>query len=481
MNFVFITLDTQRGDRLGCQGYWREDISPNIDRIAAEGVRFKDFWASGMPTGPGFSCIHSGLNCITHRFYLTPWDRPNRLNFDDSIPVLSEYFLDNGYKTAAVDNLINFAGHMKQYTRGYNFYMNPCSNSGITHARTTADEVNALALPWIRQHAAEKDKPFFMWIHYWDPHTPYNHPTEWRNHYRHKAGSAEGLHTVKTKAGYDYVPGWGAADRIEEGDGYAGVRDGELGHDLYDEEVRYMDNAVGEVYRALEEAGALDDTCICVTSDHGEELGQHRDAYWGHKYLYAPNCYLPLILRYPPRLPQGKVVEGLAQHVDIVPTLLDLAGIDDIEPGGHGQDARLGGEDAGRLYKRDFDGHSLLPMIESGAPGRPFTFTEGGNNWVYFRSVMKDGWRLIWHAAEEGVYELYNFADDPAELYDQVDKEPAKRDELIALLDETVAQALDGAWDPIPRAGAPFSWPLQYYLQTSLGLDRLPGPPPKIG
>lgn len=448
MNFVFIVLDTQRGDRLGCQGYWREDVSPNIDRIAAEGVRFPDFYASAIPTGPGFSSLHSGLMPIHHRFYLTPWDEPNRISFDDDIPVAAEIFRDADFTTCAADNLINFRTHMKQFVRGYRYYLNSTPPRTM-HAWLTADDTNSVALPWI-EHFAPKAEPFFMFIHYWDPHTPYNHPEEWRNYYSHTQGSTEGLHTVSTGAGYDYVPGWGAAHQINEGRAYGAKKGLALGHDLYDEEIRYVDDAVGKVYDALEKAGVLDDTCIVITSDHGEELGQHDDN-WGHKYLYESTVSLPLIIRCPKALPQGKVVEGVAQQVDVLPTMLDLAGVDTSE-------LRM-------------DGHSLVPQINGEAPGRPYVFIEGGNNWLYDRALLEDGWKLIKHYWKDEV-ELYNVVDDPAEIYDLSKKEAARCEAMEKRLVDIVIEQLDGAADPIPRAGAPFTWPLQNFMQVSQGHGR---------
>jgi arylsulfatase len=454
MNFVFIVLDTLRGDRLGCYDYWRKDISPRIDRIAAEGVRFTQCYASGIPTGAGFSCLHTGLTCCKHRFYLTPWGEPNVINFDDRIPMAADFFLDNGYTTAAVDNLVNFGAHMKQFCRGYNYYLNCTPVSLSFHHHVTADQVNAMALPWLRANG--KEKPFFLWLHYWDPHNPYNHPTESRGHYRHTKYSTEGLPKVATKAGYEFVPGWGAAHRIDEGDSYGEKCKEDLSHDYYDEEVRYVDDRVGKVYDTLSELGILEDTCVVIASDHGEELGQHHQ-YWLHKYLYESTNYLPLIVRYPKRIPAGKIVDGFVQQIDIVPTMLDLAGI---EP----RMRRLEGPgDPAR-----FDGHSLMPMIRGEAAGRPFAFTEGGANWQYSRSLlMPDGWKIIWHAYKDEV-ELYNVHDDPAEIVNLADREIAKRDELLSMLKAHVEELLAGRTDMIPRAGSEHDWPLQYFTEVLL-------------
>ena len=454
MNFVFVTIDTLRADRLGCYGYWRDDISPHIDQIAREGVLFSQHYASGIPTGPGFSCLHSGLTCARHKFYLTPWGGPNIINFDDRITTMGDFFLNAGFRTAAVDNLINFGSHMKQFCRGYNYYMNCTEISLGYHHWVTADQVNDMALPWLRENGKKKDKPFFLWIHYWDPHNPYNHPDSFRNHYHHKKYSTHDLHKVKTNAGYEYVPGWGAAHQIDEGDGYSKRSGDKLNHDFYDEEIRYVDDRLGKVYDLLRELDILDDTCIVITSDHGEELGQHHH-YWLHKYLYESTIRVPLMVRYPRQFPQDKVIDGFVQQIDILPTLINLAGI----------------EPRNRTIQEPsdiatFDGQSVLPMIQGETGGRPYAFTEGGANWEYSRSLLlPDGWKIIWQAYKNQS-ELYNVKDDLAEIIDLGEKEPEKRETLSNKLNEVVADLLNGAFDPIPRAGAEHVWPLQYFMQV---------------
>ena len=119
INCMLFVIDTLRDDHLSCYGYFR-DTSPNIDRLAKEGVLFKDAHASAIPTGPGFTSIITGLSPIHHHFYLTPWNLPNLIGFDDAIPTLPEIIQDSigGYTTAAFDNLINFSSHMDHFCKG---------------------------------------------------------------------------------------------------------------------------------------------------------------------------------------------------------------------------------------------------------------------------------------------------------------------------------------------------------------------------
>ena len=141
-NILWIVIDTLRADRLGCHGYFRE-TSPTIDRLASEGVLFENHTCSALSTGAAFSCLLSGLPAISHRFYATPAAATNIMSFDDAIPTVPEIIQSNtDYTTVAVDNLVNFAGHMKQTVRGFEFYINVTRDGGFPQPEYTAGEAN---------------------------------------------------------------------------------------------------------------------------------------------------------------------------------------------------------------------------------------------------------------------------------------------------------------------------------------------------
>jgi len=441
MNVVLIVIDTLRADHLSCYGYFR-NTSPTIDRLAREGVLFENFYASGIATGPGFTSIVTGRYPTTHKYYITPYDVPNAYQLDDNIPVLAEIMWDNGFVTAAVDNLINFRSHMKHFVRGYEYYMNPTKTSRWVHHHLTADQANNKALPWIRSHSYEK---FFLFIHYWDPHTPYNQPEAYRSVFRQKNGSLEGLEIRRAPAGYDYVPGWGKVGEIVYESGGRSI-------DLYDGEILYVDNAVAQVVEALKEERILDETMIIITSDHGEGLGQH--GLWGHAGLHETIVRVPLIIRFPEKLPKGLRVKEYAQHADIVPTILDYAAVP---------------SDA------EFDGESLRKLVEGGRI-RDFAVCETWGE----RCIISGEWKLIVHypielkildevfpppipryhfepaktvsqkmvvKGERG-YELYNLKRDPMETVNLADDEPDILKELEKKLDEWVKSKV-GEDDPM--------------------------------
>ncbi len=419
MNIVMFVIDTLRADHLGCYGYFR-NTSPTIDSLAAEGVRFSDSHATAVATGPGFTSIITGLSPIHHKFYLTPFNIPNAINFDDDIPTLAEMIWDNGgYTTAAFDNLMNFRSHMKQFVRGYEYYVNVTRTSRWVHHHVVGGEVNKRLIPWIHNH---KDEQFFLFVHYWDPHTPYNQPPSYRKLFKYE--SVSDLEEKTAPSGYDYVQGWGTSEEIVKPVSERGVKGWpsaqEYPIDLYDGEVRYTDELIKEVLAALDVAGTLEDTMIILTADHGEQLGQH--GHYGHPGLHEPNIFVPIILWHPPTLPQGKVIEGYVQQSDIVPTVLDVIGA---EP------------------TAELDGKSLMPIIEGKQETREEIFVETNQQ----RAILRGDWKLIRDA--RGDVELYDLHSDPMEVINLADKETAKRKELENALNEWIKMNIpEGATDP---------------------------------
>ncbi|HDH07285.1 MAG TPA: DUF229 domain-containing protein, partial [Thermoproteales archaeon] len=306
----------------------------------------------------------------------------------------------------------------------------------------------ARLIPWIKQHKYEK---FFLFVHYWDPHTPYNQPVGFRHAFKHRKGSLEDLKIIETKAGYKYVPGWGKADEIYEGDENLSI-------DLYDGEILYTDHCISEVLATLEQEDLLDDTLIIVTSDHGEQLGQH--GLYGHAGLHEPVIKIPLIIYYPKKLPKGLRIKEYAQQADIVPTILDLAGI---------------------KVDYKFDGESLLKLVNGGKI-RDYAVSETWGE----RAIVEGDWKLIVHYKKElenprrelkkiiqGVvrkgekgFELYNISDDPAEVINLAEKDEDKLNELLTKLEDWVKQHLKpGEVDPMDILDEYYTpQPLKYQL-----------------
>ena len=426
VNCILIVIDTLRADHLGCYGYFR-DTSPHLDRLAEAGVLFRNFHATAIPTGPGFTSIITGLSPIHHRFYLTPWNLPNLIDFDDSIPTLPQLIQEEigGYTTAAFDNLINFSSPMDQFVRGFEYYVNPSRTAKPIHHHLLGGEVNERLIPWLREHAEE---PFFLFVHYWDPHTPYNQPPQFRTIFQHQPGNLEDLEVRDALAGYSYVPGWGKVGEIWEPQ----PAESRLTIDLYDGEIRYVDSLIGELVETLKGLGLVDRTLLFITSDHGEQLGQH--GTYDHRMLHEAVAFVPLIIWGPGLMPQGQAVEGYLQQADIAPTILSLLGAE-----------------KGNLPC--FDGTDLLPLIEGQGEARSEMFMEDHE----YRAVVQGKWKYMRNYFR-GAEELYDLESDPVEVVNLARKEGARlermRSRLAEWVQENLGQELDPMWEQMARWAA---------------------------
>jgi arylsulfatase len=417
INVVLIVVDTLRADHLGCYGYFR-DTTPCLDRLAREGVLFRDSHASAIPTGPGFSSIITGLSPIHHHLYLTPYNLPNLIDFDDGIPTLPELIQDvvGGYTTAAFDNLINFKSHMGQFVRGFEYYVNASRTAKPIHHHLVGGAINERLIPWLRTHS---ENPFFLFAHYWDPHTPYNQPDQYRAIYHHEPGCLGDLQVREAPAGYSYVPGWGRVGELWE----PALGEAELTLDLYDGEIRYTDHLIQEVVNTLEELGLGSRTVVIVTSDHGEQLGQH--GMYGHGMLHEAVIWVPLIMWGPGSIPAGQIIEGYVQHADIAPTILALLGAEQEE-------------------LPAFDGISLLSCSNGQRSPREEIFIEDH----HYRAVMQGPWKYSLNYFQ-GLEELYDVDSDPMEVVNHSASESGRCDEMRKRLENWVRDNLRGERDPM--------------------------------
>ena len=424
MNVVWFCLDTLRADHLGCYGYFRK-TSPTMDRLAAEGAVFPQSRANAVATGPAFTSMFTGQYALNNEWYLTPFDKPDMINFPDARPVFPEMVLDKGgITTAAFDNLFSFASHMKQFVRGFEYYVNCTGTSRPVHHHLVGGTLNARLLPWIHHH---KDEQFFLFVHYWDPHTPYNQPDEYARPFVHKRGSLDDLEVREAPAGYRYVPGWGTVGQIPGAEGPATfVRDPKSPHkhppciDTYDGEVLYTDHLISQVVNQLADCGILDDTAILINADHGEQLNQHLNV-WGHSGLHDACVFTPTILWRPGLVPAHSKPAGYVHHIDVAPTILDLFGIAPASP---------------------MDGASLLPLVRGETAPRDHYYTES----LAIRAVVRDNWKYICHRMSGD--ELYDLTADPMEAINLIDKEPQRAEALRADLFEWIKRNLGGRNDP---------------------------------
>lgn len=404
-NVLLVTIDTLRADHLSAWGYPRR-TSPFLDEIAAAGVRFSEAQVQWPKTGPSFASIFTATyprdNGIVRRVGIP---------LPDSFRMLAEELRDRGYVTRAV--VANGAlGKDFNFQQGFDEYVEswrrePADGGDATGARHVTDLALELA------EGLDGERPFFLWVHYLDPHFPYVPPPRYRDRFQgdRRAVAATGVEidvhsTLKS--------------RDMGGIGYEQVLDGRS--DLafyvarYDAEIAYADAEIRRLWERLGELGMLENSVTAFTSDHGESLGEHRYFFDHGRFGFQTCLHVPLVLHAPERLDAG-VVETPVGLIDLAPTLLELAGAELPE---------------GRWAQ----GRSLLRHLgaEAERPREPdVVYSEAGyathDNW---QKVVRWGrWKLLmapwehdnrWIGGLRDRFTLYDLETDPGELVDLKDE-----------------------------------------------------------
>jgi arylsulfatase A-like enzyme len=343
-NILLVTVDTLRMDVLGCYGN-SEGITPHIDALAREGTLFTNATSQANVTLPSHTSILTSLylrsHGITHNAVI------RRGGTETTLPGILRM---NGYRTGAfvhalvLDSRFGLEKDFDVYADTYTektFRRMLLMKLGLTglyarHDHSLALHVNELALPWV---IAGGRKPFFAWVHYFDPHEPYNPPEEFRRRF------IEGMTSRIDPASF-------RGSDINEGRLMPGEEDVAFIRGLYRGEVSAVDAAIGELMEALEEKGLLGSTLVIFTADHGEELFDN-EQYVGHqKVMYETVLHVPLLLA-GPSISAGKIVRTPVETRDIPRTITDWLGL---------------------AAAADFEGESLLRGIEremDRAAGRP--------------------------------------------------------------------------------------------------------------
>jgi len=296
-NILLIGIDTLRADALGA---WGRDPSPSpaLDRLAGESDVWLDAYTAFNVTNPSFASILTGLYGKNHGVYdlKTPLPR--------SQTTLAEQLAGAGYDTLALIS----ASHLGDRSSGL--------GQGFAEVHTateqSAAEMNVdTTMDWLASHAG-REKPFFIWLHLFDPHTPHTPPEPYALGFR--PAEVAGLSPVRA-----WVPFRQPGPR--------GFTEPVLGanRDLYFGEVAYLDRQVGRLMDFLESRGLLRNTVVAVVADHGENLGEHGIRF-RHVGLFETTTHVPLMIRWPER--QGRRIAGLVQTLDLYPTLLGAAGLE---------------------------------------------------------------------------------------------------------------------------------------------------------
>lgn len=327
MRIIYFDIDSLRPDHLGCYGYQRA-TSPNIDRVAAQGVRFDNCYVSDAPCLPSRTALWSGrfgihTGVINHGGAAAePFPDGEQRGWSSRLGLTNwmTCLRNVGLTTATVSSFAERHSAFWWYA-GFNEVYN-CGQRGME----TADVVAPLALDWLKRHAREEH--WFLHVNFWDPHTPYRAPAEsvrqfadtslpawYREDIRQQHWRGCGPHSAREVTGFGTEPQPPAVI-----DSLAAARQM---FDGYDAGVHYADEHIGQVLNALADADVLDETIIIVSADHGENLGE-LNIYGDHQTADQCTTHVPLIIRAPGQ--PHRVDAGLHYQIDLAATLVAMAG-----------------------------------------------------------------------------------------------------------------------------------------------------------
>ena len=343
LSVLLITADTLRADHLG--SYGAVDVAtPNLDALAARGVRFEDVLSVSNTTSPAHASLFSGVYPKDHGV------TTNRLVLPETVRTLAEAFAELGRVAIGSSGARHMNADISGFGQGFDVFLHTPptffvdAESGAIQAREGyryADRIHAELFDVLDDVG---EQPFFAWLHYYDPHTPYAPGSSWREA-RDLApaeeGDADALDQLVDRR-LTIDPDFGAfpsrkggrfelsraqqrrrlTDEFPVLDFLDSERDVEAVRELYRAEIEELDRDLGQLFARLEAAGRLEDTVIVFTADHGESLGE-REIWFDHMGLYENTLRIPLVFA-GPGLPSGRVATAPVSSIDVAPTLAEL-------------------------------------------------------------------------------------------------------------------------------------------------------------
>jgi arylsulfatase A-like enzyme len=378
-NLILISLDTVRRDRLSAYGY-AKPTSPALRRVAEQGIRYERAVSVSPWTIPSHYTLFTGLYPNRHGV----WDYHQKLG--EAVPTLAELLAAEGMRTFGIVSAQAIKS-AKSFGRGFERfrYINEWRSGpgGRRFIYNSGREVTDLGLHWLDEI---REEPFFLFLHYYDAHSDYSPQPRFRKKLVEPyAGELKGRNAELLQ--------------VRKGTRQLDAADVAFLSQLYDAELRQLDDEIGRVTRYMDEHGLDENTLLVIVSDHGEEFMEHGKILHGTSY-YDETIAIPLILR-GPGLPRGLRVEALTSLIDLPPTILGLLGRE-VPPSMQGVD-----------------------LSADWTPGRSraqrsFVFAEA--DWqnevpALYRMVRDERYKLILNTRDESV-ELYDMAADPAETRD---------------------------------------------------------------
>jgi len=427
-NILLVVLDAAQWGRFSCNGYDRK-TTPNIDKIASEGIIFDNAISASPWTLPSVASLFTGVY-------------PSSLGLKDLMDKLPEHYATmaeilsrNGYQTMACHSGMFFdrrwgtdkgfeqvkqrryfpvmakAGSLKRAGRKIKAFIDQTMDNWKIGGDNGANWIEKQ----VKNLLAGQRAPFFLYLHYMETHDPYRAPWSFLSKYQKRFGDI--VRGIKVNRGLSSV-----ATLFRQGK--ADGRDQEVLGDLYDGALNYLDHKIGRIVDILRQKGVLEDTIVIITADHGENLGSH--GLMGHFWcLFDSLIKVPLIMRCPKIFAAGERISGQVQNIDILPTLLDILGIrkEEIE-----QLQGISFYAGGRIVPRRkyaFAQWSGCGMAEWKSRFPEFDFSPYERSLLAVRS---DRYKLIWSSDDRT--ELYDLSMDPGELKNICGAFPGRADSL---------------------------------------------------
>ena len=396
-NIIFITIESLRADRVGCYGHERP-TTPTLDRLADEGAVFEQCIAASNWTMPAQMTMFTGVYPSEHGAI------DYRTRLADGTTTLAAELQQAGYQTAGVTSNPTCSRKFG-FGRGFDHYddftvmmateldlFEDEARDRPFHHRLTSKTVNRMALRWLTKTRVD-DQPFFLHLFYFDPHYAYTPPPRYaaifcdRDHDGKLDGT--GIHGLRGEAGQRLTP----ADK---------------GHiaNLQRAEIRYTDEHIGRFLAQLDGLGLRDNTLVLVVGDHGEEFWDHGSVAHGHT-LYDELVHVPLIVRWPGRIQPGTRHTQLVRQLDLMPFLLDAAGVG---------------------IPKQCRGRSLMPLLTGEGAWQPLpAFCEGRAD-RHVNAVRTGGMKIIRYVDTPKRAPLFfDLRQDPREQHDLAGTPAAER------------------------------------------------------
>jgi arylsulfatase A-like enzyme len=433
-NVLLLILDTARALSMSVNGYERP-TSPELERFARKGVVFLDAQAPSSWTLPSHAGMFTGR--LPHQL-----STGFRAGLDSTYPTLAEALRDAGYHTAGFVANLHYASRDFGLNRGFLRYEDygisfgeMFLNSSVGRylaihpgfrrlvgyydilGRKKAETINHHLLGWLNQRG--NNRPFFAFVNYYDAHEPYLPPAEFDRKFasdiqRKPYLTDQSIRGARRLVKLQMTP---AEIRRE--------------HEAYAASIAYLDHQIGMLLDSLEVRGILKNTLVIITSDHGEQFGEHGMFVHGNS-LYQPLVNVPLIMSLPRAVPENRVVRGPLNLRDIATTVMDLTGTE----GGD----RFDGHSLRRFWDSTQDPVGEPLLLEVITTGKPSGKVEE------LRAVRLGSLEYIRH--QDGREELYDLAADPGELHN-LTKDSAAQVRLVSLrstMDSIITATGDDQW-----------------------------------